>query len=95
MIRKFNTFNESHDNKGEKLFDYLISIGFDKSILKDKQSKQDLLVFRHNEFYREQLIAYPTYELNYENYQNTKKFLDDWGYLTDEELEVFNETFLS
>ena len=81
--------------KQQMLFDYLISIGFDKLEIKDTTSMHhDLIVFRHNEYYREQLLSFPVPEINYSNYESAYKFLDDWGYLDDEELKIFKETYL-
>lgn len=85
--------------KQEKLFEYLISIGFDKLILKDTSSKsvkEDLIIFRHNKFYRESLLAFTIYESGeiYIDYDKTKNFLDIWGYLNDVELDKFQQMFL-
>jgi hypothetical protein len=98
-MAKIKKFNEEVE-KQKKLFEYLISLGFDKLFLKDTSNKsvrENLIIFRHNEFYRESLLAFTIYESDeiYIDYYNVKKFLDIWGYLNDEELDEFQDNFLS
>ena len=95
---KIKKFNEEIEQQ-EKLFEYLISIGFDKLFLKDTRNssvKENLIIFRHNEFYREALLAFTVYESGevYIEYEKVKSFLDVWGYLDDEELDKFQQNFL-
>jgi hypothetical protein len=95
---KIKKFNEEIEQQ-EKLFEYLISIGFDKLFLKDTRNssvKENLIIFRHNEFYREALLTFTDYESGeiYIDYEKVKSFLDVWGYLNDEELNKFQQNFL-
>ena len=82
--------------KQEKLFEYLISIGFEKNIIEDSSgySELDLIIFRHNQFYREEVVTFPNCGLNNYNYYRAMKFLDDWGFLTDDGVEEFMNTFV-
>ena len=100
-IKKFNESSQEDEEytkeefeKPQMLFDYLISIGFEKIILKDTIKSSDLIVFRHNEFYRDELLSLPSYPLNHDDYEKAKKFLDIWGYLDDEDLRDFQEKFM-
>jgi len=88
--------NKKEIEKKNRLFDYLLSIGFDKLFIVDINiHPQHLIIFRHIEFYREQILVFPNYdELQYYNYEIAMKFLDDWGYLDDNELKIFKKLFL-
>jgi hypothetical protein len=99
MMMMMMNIKKNEVEKQEKLFKYLISIGFDKLLLKDtsnKSVKEDLIIFRHNEFCREALLSFTVYNNDGINidYENTKEFLNDWGFLDDDELEMFQQTFL-
>lgn len=98
-MAKIKKINEEVE-KQEKLFEYLISLGFDKLFLKDtlnKSVRENLIIFRHNQFYRESLLAFTIYESGeiYIDYDNVKRFLDIWGYLNDEGLDDFQDNFLN
>jgi hypothetical protein len=88
MKTKFIKFiNEtlSDSSKKDALLVYLKYLGF-------KQAEKDNLIVFINPDYEKEMLVLPK-KLTDNHYRTTKKHLDEWGYLSDEDLIEYDELF--